>query len=75
MLTNHYMSQTGMHSDTYYTGKTYPKLDAFVKNSSGDVMYICSSTQYKTQRSFKRSLQERYTLAEGAQLITVKAKE
>ncbi len=69
MLTNYYMSQTGMHSDTYFTGKTYAKLDAYVRNSEGEIVYVCSSNQYKTQRRFKESLRERHSLAEGANLI------
>ena len=76
MLTNHYMTQTNMHSDTYFTGKTYPKLDAFIQNSKGaEIFYLCSSNQYKTQRRFKQSIKERYSLVEGAKIITTKAKE
>lgn len=73
MLTNYYKSQTGMHSDTYFTGKTYPKLDAYIKCVDGEIMYLYSSNQYKTQRRFKESIKERHTIAEGAKLITVKA--
>jgi len=75
MISNHYNTQTGMHSDTYFTGKLYPKLNAYLKLKDDDFVYICSSCQFKTQRRFKRSLMEQYTFAEGSQIITEKEKQ
>lgn len=76
MLTREYMSATNMHSDTYYTGKMYPKLNAFIQNGKGEeIFYICSSCQYKTQRRFKQSIAERYNLNENAIIIVEKDKD
>lgn len=73
MLTNHYMSMTGMQSDTYLTGKLYPKLDAYIQNGKdAEMFYLCSSCQYKTQRRFKASIRERHSLADNAIIIIKK---
>lgn len=64
-LTRDYMTQTGMQSDTYFTGKLYPKLDALFIDKDGVVSYICSSCQFKTQRRFKQSLLERKNYDHG----------
>lgn len=73
MLTNYYMTMTAMQSDTYFTGKTYPKLDAFIQNGKGaEIFYLCSSNQYKTQRRFKECIRERHTLTDNAIIIIKK---
>lgn len=73
ILTNHYMSQTGMHSDTYATGKLYAKLDAYVQNGKGnEFFYLSSSNQFKTQRRFKAWLRERHSFRDDAIITIVK---
>ncbi len=75
MISNYYKTQTGMHSDTYFTGKLYDKLDAFVQNGKdAEIFYLCSSCQYRTQRRFKQSIKEQYNLAPNAIIYTKKEK-
>lgn len=75
MITEQYKTLTGMQSDTYFTGKLYQKLDAFVQNGIGaEIFYLCSSCQYRTQRRFKESIRETYNLSDGAIIITKKGK-
>jgi|HubBroStandDraft_3_1064219.scaffolds.fasta_scaffold34316_5 hypothetical protein len=72
MLTNNYKTMTGMQSDTYFTGKMYPKLDAFIQNGKdAQMFYYASSNQYKTHKSFERSIRERVSLREDA-IIKIK---
>jgi hypothetical protein len=66
------MTQTGMQSDTYFTGKLYRKLDAYCLNSNGIMFYICSSNQYRTHKSFKQSILERHSFNEKAKIIIKK---
>jgi hypothetical protein len=72
MLTQHYKTMTGMQSDTWLAGKFYPKLNAYLQLANGDMLYICSSCQYKTQRRFKQCLLEEKSFAEGSKLIIEK---
>lgn len=49
-----------MVSDTYMTGKLYNKLNAYAvlkrKECDGAMVYIGSSNQFKTQRSYRKWL-------------------
>jgi len=69
MISNTYKSMTGMQSDTYLTGKLYPKLNAYLQLANGDMLYICSSNQYETHGRFKASLFERHTFVEGSKVL------
>ena len=76
MMNNHYKSQTGMHTDTYATGKLYDKLDAYMESqrpeSKGVLIYMCSSNQFRTQRRFKAWLREHKSFGEHVKLVTKK---
>jgi hypothetical protein len=75
MISNHYKTMTGMQSDTYFTGKIYPKLDAFIQNGKGEeIFYLCSSCQYRTQKRFKESIRELQNIAHNAIIIIKKGK-
>lgn len=62
MLTNQFKSNCAMHTDTYLTGKEYPKLDSYIiskeRGSLGQLFYLGSSCQFKTQRRYKEWLKE-----------------
>lgn len=67
-ITSYYRTQTGMiQSDTWLTGKLYPKLDAmFISKrpeSYGVAIYIGSSNQFKTKKKYKAWLLENYDYA------------
>lgn len=76
MITNEYKSACGMHTDTYFTGKTYDKLDCYMQlqrqESEGALLYICSSNQFKTQRRFKQWIKEYKSFASDVKLIVRK---
>jgi len=72
MISNYYKSQTGMHADSYYTGKVYPKLDAYIQHGkNGEVFYLCSSCSYRTQKRFKESIRERSGIRQDT-IITIR---
>lgn len=74
-MTIYYKLMTGMAiPDTHFTGKLYPKLDAFIQNGKGaEIFCLCSTNQYKTQKKFKQSILEGYNLASNAIVIVKKA--
>ena len=71
-MDNKYKTMTGMQSDTYFTGKYYPKLSAYMvsqrKESKGMWLYIYSSNQYRTQKRFKQSIMERHSFGDHVKL-------
>lgn len=70
-----YLTACGMRSDTYFTGKLYPKLDAFIRNGKdGELFYYCSSCQFRTHKSFNNFLVNTVALAHNA-IITIKKGE
>lgn len=62
MISNYYKTMTGMQSDTYFTGKLYNKLDAYFKHRSGELIYIASSNQFKTQKRYKHYIREMHNI-------------
>ncbi len=57
-LTESFKTLCTMQSDTYFTGKLYPKLDALLLNSEGEIVYVGSSCQFRTMRRYKQWLCE-----------------
>lgn len=66
--------QSIFHDDYYLTGKLYPKLDAYMR-LDGDLVYICSSAQFRTIKRFEEYINERMQLnPEGKIIITKELK-
>ena len=55
-----FISYERNQTDTYFTGKIYPKLDAYFLDAKGEYQYMCSSCQFKTQSGFKNWLANKY---------------
>ena len=77
--TMEYMSATGMHSDTYATGRLYNKLDAYLisarPESRGVAIYFGSSCQFRTKESYERWLRKRHSIAEFSRLVIRRSKD
>ena len=64
-ISENFKTLCAMQSDSYFTGKLYPKLDAYFKNNEGDWFYLGSSCQFRTMKRYKQWLCEYKTYAHG----------
>lgn len=65
-LTESFKTLCAMQSDSYFTGKLYPKLSAYFKNNDGIWFYVGSSCQFRTMRRYKQWLNEYTPYAHGS---------